>query len=144
MNQSSVLDNLLGFSMLLNNQTKFNPCFIHSKRVHNTSPDLPWSCLTLVIHLLLTSAPINLASYITLQYILRLQCREEENLVFCFGTQFNSTLNFTQSGWLILFSPDVHFRLAKRVSSQNPLSSAWDGDQNRRSSGRPCSAMLFN
>ena len=25
-------------------------------------------------------------------------CREEENLVFCFGAQFNSTLNFTQSG----------------------------------------------
>ena len=45
-------------------------------------------------------------------------CREEENLVFWFGAQFNSTLNFTQSGWLILFSPDLHFRLAKRVSSQ--------------------------
>ena len=26
------------------------------------------------------------------------KCREEENLVFCFGAQFNSTLNFTQSG----------------------------------------------
>ena len=25
-------------------------------------------------------------------------CREEENLVFCFGAQFNSTLYFTQSG----------------------------------------------
>ena len=45
-------------------------------------------------------------------------CREEENLVFCFGAQFNSTLNFTQSGWHILFSPDLHFRLAKRVSGQ--------------------------
>ena len=44
--------------------------------------------------------------------------REEENLVFWFGAQFNSTLNFTQSGWLILFSPDLHFRLAKRVSGQ--------------------------
>ena len=47
-----------------------------------------------------------------------LMCREEENLVFWFGAQFNSTLNFTQSGWLILFSPDLHFRLAKRVSGQ--------------------------
>ena len=46
-------------------------------------------------------------------------CREEKNLVFWFGAQFNSTLNFTQSGWLILFSPDLHFRLAKRVSGQN-------------------------
>ena len=46
-------------------------------------------------------------------------CREEENLVFCFGAEFNSTLNFTQSGWLILFSPDLHFRLAKRISGQN-------------------------
>ena len=27
-----------------------------------------------------------------------LYCREEENLVFCFGALFNSTLNFTQSG----------------------------------------------
>ena len=45
-------------------------------------------------------------------------CREEENLVFWFGAQFNSTLNFAQSGWLILFSPDLHFRLAKRVSGQ--------------------------
>ena len=49
-------------------------------------------------------------------------CREEENLVFCFGALFNSTLNFTQSGWLIPFSPDLHFRLAKRVSGQtHPL-----------------------
>ena len=46
-------------------------------------------------------------------------CREEENLVFWFGAQFISTLNFTQSGWLILFSPDLYFRLAKRVSGQN-------------------------
>ena len=48
----------------------------------------------------------------------RYSCREEENLVFCFGAQFNSTLNFTQSGWLIQFSSDLHFRLAKRVSGQ--------------------------
>ena len=32
------------------------------------------------------------------------------NFVFWFGTQFNSTLNFTQSGWLILFSPDLSLR----------------------------------
>ena len=47
-------------------------------------------------------------------------CREEENLIFCFGALFNSTLNFTQSGWLIPFSPDLHFRLAKRVSGLTP------------------------
>ena len=29
----------------------------------------------------------------------------EENLVFWFGLQFNSTHNFTQSGWPILFIP---------------------------------------
>ena len=46
-------------------------------------------------------------------------CREEENLIFCFGALFNSTLNFTQSGWHILFSLDLHFRPAKRVSGQN-------------------------
>ncbi len=33
-------------------------------------------------------------------------CREEENLIFCFGALFNSTLNFTQSGWLILLNPN--------------------------------------
>ena len=70
--------------------------------------------------------------------------REEENLVFCFGALFNSTLNFTQSGWLIPFSPDLHFRLAKRVSGQTHSSSAGDGDQNGRVSGRPCFAMLFS
>ena len=47
-----------------------------------------------------------------------IDCREEENLVFWFGAQFISTLNFILSGWLILFSPDLHFRLAKRVSGQ--------------------------
>ena len=33
-------------------------------------------------------------------WLLRLNrvCREEENLIFCFGALFNSTLNFTQSG----------------------------------------------
>ena len=31
----------------------------------------------------------------------------EENFVFWFGAQFNSTHNFTQSGWPILFIPDL-------------------------------------
>ena len=31
-------------------------------------------------------------------YFTGIACREEENLVFCFGALFNSTLNFTQSG----------------------------------------------
>ena len=56
--------------------------------------------------------------FIKIYFDLR-HCREEENLLFCFGALFNSTLNFTQSGWHIPFSPDLHFRLAKRVSSQN-------------------------
>ena len=47
-----------------------------------------------------------------------LVCREGENFVFWFGAQFNSTLNFTQSGWLILFTPDLHFRPPNRVSCQ--------------------------
>ena len=32
---------------------------------------------------------------------------EEGNFVFWFGAQINSTLNFTQSGWLILFNPEL-------------------------------------
>ena len=39
-------------------------------------------------------------------------------LYFGLARKFISTLNFTQSGWLILFSPDLHFRLAKWVSGQ--------------------------
>ena len=71
-----------------------------------------------------------------------LNSREEENLVFWFGAQFNSTLNFTQSGWLILFNPDLKIRLAKQ--KKKPVSLAGDGDQNRRSSDRPYLAMLFS
>ena len=45
-------------------------------------------------------------------------CRGKKNFVFWFGAQFNSTLNFTQSGWPILFSPDLHFRPANWISCQ--------------------------
>ena len=48
-------------------------------------------------------------------------CREGKNFVFWFGTQFNLTFNFTQSGWLILFSPDLHFRSPNLVSCQTQL-----------------------
>ena len=61
---------------------------------------------------------LNKPGHRSIQPLRHMCCREEENLVFWFGAQFNSTLNFTQSGWLILFSPDLHFRLAKRVSCQ--------------------------
>ena len=80
----------------------------------NKFPEFFVLALLLIVHTW-NSSPL-------LSSLLRLQCtctcREEENLVFCFGAQFNSTLNFTQSGWLILFSPDLYFRLAKRVSGQ--------------------------
>ena len=39
-----------------------------------------------------------MADYIIPVLIQQQNCREEENLVFCFGAQFNSTLNLTQSG----------------------------------------------
>ena len=44
----------------------------------------------------------------------------EKRKIWYFGLarKFNSTLNFTQSGWLILFIPDLHFRLANQVSCQ--------------------------
>ena len=71
-------------------------------------------------------------------------CREEENLVFWFGAQFISTLNFNQSGWLILFSPDLHFRPPKLVSCQTQSLWLGNADQNRRSSGRSYLAMLFS
>ena len=63
-------------------------------------------------------------------------CREEENLVFWFGAQFISTLNFNQSGWLILFSLDLHFRPPKLVSRQTQSLWLGNADQNRRSSNR--------
>ena len=63
-------------------------------------------------------------------------CREEENLVFWFGAQFISTLNFNQSGWLILFSPDLHFRPLKLVSRQTQSLWLGNADQSRHPSGR--------
>ena len=51
-------------------------------------------------------------------------CRERKNFVFWFGAQFNSTLNFTQSGWRILFIPDLHFRSTKLGKLPNTLSLA--------------------
>ena len=71
-------------------------------------------------------------------------CREEENLVFWFGAQFISTLNFNQSGWLILFSPDLHFRPPKLVSRQTQSLWLGNADQNRRPSSRSYLAMLFS
>ena len=71
-------------------------------------------------------------------------CREEENLVFWFGAQFISTLNFNQSGWLIQFSPDLHFRPPKLVSCQTQSLWLGNADQNRRSLGRSYLAMLLS
>ena len=50
-----------------------------------------------------------------------IECREEENLIFCFGALFNSTPNFTQSGWHIPFSPDLHFRLPNGWAAKHTL-----------------------
>ena len=51
-------------------------------------------------------------------------CREGENFIFWFGAQFNSTLNFNQSGWLILFTPDLSFPVNKSGKLPNPRSLA--------------------
>ena len=40
--------------------------------------------------------------------------------------------------------PGPSFPASKTDERPNPVSLAWDGDQNRRSSIRPCLAMLFN
>ena len=48
-------------------------------------------------------------------------CREGKNFVFWFGSQFISTLNFTQSGWLILFIPDLSFPANRWVKLPNTL-----------------------
>ena len=39
-------------------------------------------------------------------WLIKIYCVAEGNFVFWFGAQLNSTHNFTQSGWLILFNPD--------------------------------------
>ena len=70
-------------------------------------------------------------------------CREGKNFVFWFGAQFNSTLNFTQSGWLILFSPELHFRPPNLVSCQTQSLWQENADQCRRHTGRSSIAMLF-
>ena len=63
---------------------------------------------------------------------------------FGLARKFNSTLNFTQSGWLILFSPDLHFRLANRIRCQTPSLWLENADQCRRHTGRSSIAMLFS
>ena len=40
--------------------------------------------------------------------------------------------------------PGPSFPASKTGERPNPVSLAWDGDQNRRVYGRPCLAMLFN
>ena len=40
--------------------------------------------------------------------------------------------------------PGTSFPASKTGERPNPVSLARDGDQNRRSSGRPCLAMFFN
>ena len=57
---------------------------------------------------------------------LQTSCRERKNFVFWFGTQFNLTLNFTQTGWPILFSPDLSFPANKLGKLLNTLSLAWE------------------
>ena len=51
-------------------------------------------------------------------------CRGRENFIFWFGAQFNSTLDFTQSGRPILFSPDLLFPGNRLVKLPNTLSLA--------------------
>ena len=75
--------------------------------------------------------------------ILLWTCGEEKKFVFWFGAQFNSTLNFTQSGWLILFIPDLHFRPSNLVSCQTQSLWLENADQCRRHTGRSSIAMLF-
>ena len=47
-----------------------------------------------------------------------------KKFVFWFGAQFNSTLNFTQSEWFILFSPDLSFPATKSCKLLNTVSLA--------------------
>ena len=72
------------------------------------------------------------------------KCREEKNVVFWFGAQFISTLNFNQSGWLILFNPDLHLRPPNLVSCQTHSLWLENADQCRRHTGRSSIAMLFS
>ena len=71
-------------------------------------------------------------------------CREEKNFVFWFGAQFTLTLNFTQSGWLILFTPDLHFRPPNLVSCQTQSLWLENTDLCRRHTSRSSIAMLFS
>ena len=90
-------------------------------------------CFLWPLHFLLSH--INLYQY---------YCREGENFVFWFGSQFNSTLNFTQSGWPILFSPDFQSRPPNLVSCQTHFLWLENADQCRRYTGHSSMAMLFS
>ena len=64
------------------------------------------------------------------------------NFVFWFGAQFNSTLNFTQSGWLILFNPDLHFQPENWVSCQTHSLSLENTVQYRRHTSRSSNTLF--
>ena len=57
------------------------------------------------------------------------------------STGGGSIIPTSSSPWAITW----HLFPASKTGEQpKPLSSAWDGDQNRRVSGRPCLAILFS
>ena len=68
-------------------------------------------------------------------------CNGRENFVFRFGAQFNSTLNFTQSGWPILFTPDLLFRAANWASCQTQSLWLENAVQCKRHTGRTSIAI---
>ena len=58
---------------------------------------------------------------------LRQLVEEGKKFVFWFGAQFDSTLYFTQSGWTILFTPDLLFPGNRLVKLPNTL--FWAGER---------------
>ena len=68
-------------------------------------------------------------------------CSGREISYFSLACKFNSTLNFTQSGWPILFNPDLSFPASKLGKLPNPLSLG-NAVQCRRHTGR--SSITFS
>ena len=68
-------------------------------------------------------------------------CSGREISYFNLARKFNSTLNFTQSGWPIRFIPDLHFRPANWVSCQTQFLWLENAVQCRRHIGRSSIAI---
>ena len=135
---------------LLLNRTHLNerlqPNYTHTHTHTHIYIYISYTYLTIYIYIYIYTHICNNMYIYNLYTYVTIYIYVEKGKISYFGLarKFNSTLNFTQSGWLILFTPDLHFRPPNRVSCQTHSHWLENADQCRRSIGRSSIAMLFS